>query len=134
MTDIKMKGLITMTNEKMTYVVALNTAIAFLNDSTFDNQEVIDKLSALRDQQVARNSAKRKPTAKQIADKQARAELGEQVLDILRNSASLMTVSDICSALGGDYSTQKISAVIKTLGASVEREVDKRKAYYKIAG
>ena len=123
-----------MTNEKMTYVVALNTAIAFLNDSTFDNEEVIEKLTALRDQTIKRNSAERKPTAKQKATAEANAVLGEEILDILRNSACLMTVSDLCSALDAQYSTQKISAVLKALGASVEREMDGRKAYYKIAG
>ncbi len=114
----------------MTYVDALNLAIAALNG----NEEAIAKLTTLRAQIVKRNTAERKPTAKQKALAEERAELGEQVLDILRNSASLMTVADICSALGGDYSTQKISAVLKALGASVEREVDKRKAYYRIAG
>jgi len=113
----------------MTYVDALNLAIASL-----DNAEAVAKLTTLRDQTIKRNTAERKPTAKQKALAEERAELGVQVLDILRNSASLMTVADICSALGGDYSTQKISAVLKALGASVEREVDKRKAYYRIAG
>ena len=128
MTNINYERIDTMMNEKMTYVVALNTAIAFLNDSTFDNQEVIDKLTALRDQTIKRNTAERKPTA------EANAVLGEEILDILRNSACLMTVSDLCSALDAQYSTQKISAVLKALGASVERVVDGRKAYYKIAG
>lgn len=131
MTDIKMKGLITMTNSKMTYVSALSYVLDNCNLPT----DVAEKLVALHDQQVKRNSAERKPTAKQIADKQARAELGEKVLDILRNSASpLVTVAEICAALGGEYSTQKISAVLKSLGTAVEREVDKRKAYYRIAG
>ncbi len=134
MTDINYERTDTMMNEKMTYVVALNTAIAFLNDSTFDNEEVIEKLTALRDQTIKRNSAERKPTAKQKATAEANAVLGEEILGILRNSACLMTVSDICSALDGAYSTQKVSAVLKALGASVERVVDGRKAYYKIAG
>jgi len=113
----------------MTYVDALNIALASVSD-----EEAIAKLTALKEQIVKRNSADRKPTAKQKAQAEANEALGERVLAVLSASPSLMTVSEIVSALGDEgLSTQKVSAIIKSLGAKVERHVDKRKALYKVA-
>ncbi len=118
-----------MMNSKVTYVDALS----FVLDSCDLPVEISEKLSVLKGQIVRRNSAERKPTAKQRANAEANALLGENILTILKTNGGQMTVSEICEVLGGEVSTQKVSAVIKSLGSAVERSVEKRKAYYKVA-
>ena len=48
----------------ITYFVALDTAIKFLEDNEFDNKEVIDKLVALRKQKSTKNTAGKKSEAR----------------------------------------------------------------------
>lgn len=96
--------------EKLTYVVALSTAISALSADPA-MAEVVAKLSALRDQQVKRNSGERKPTAKQLEN----AELKEVVLSVL--TAEPSTVTEI---MGRDprlsvLSNQKVSALVNAL-------------------
>lgn len=124
-----------MMNSKVTYVDALNVAIEELSRNGVDPEYApfVEKLEALKGQIVRRNSAERKPTAKQRANAEANALLGENILTILKTNGGQMTVSEICEVLGGEVSTQKVSAVIKSLGSAVERSVEKRKAYYKVA-
>ena len=118
-----------MMNSKVTYVDALS----FVLDSCDLPADISEKLSALKGQIVRRNSAERKPTAKQRANAEANAALGEEIYDVLADVGVPMTVADIKEHLKGDYSTQKISAVLKSLGSGVARTVDKRKAYYSLA-
>jgi hypothetical protein len=122
-------------NSKVTYIDALNIAIEELSRGGIDPEYIpfVEKLEALKTQIAKRNSAERKPTAKQRANAEANALLGENILTILRTNGGKMTVSEICEVLGGEVSTQKVSAVIKSLGSAVERSVEKRKAYYKVA-
>lgn len=124
-----------MTNSKVTYVDALNVAIDELSRGGIDPEYApfVEKLEVLKGQIIRRNSAERKPTAKQRANAEANALLGENILTILKTNGGQMTVSEICEVLGEGYSTQKVSAVIKSLGSAVERSVEKRKAYYKVA-
>ena len=49
----------------ITYFVALDTAIKFLEDNEFDNKEVIDKLVALRKQKATKNTAGKKSAARE---------------------------------------------------------------------
>ncbi len=116
-------------NSKVTYVDALS----FVLDSCDLPVEISEKLSVLKGQIVRRNSAERKPTAKQRATAEANEMLGEMILEILSDGKP-RTVSEIqCGFDEGNYSTQKISAVLKSLGSAVTRTVDKRKAYYSLA-
>ena len=62
--------------DTMTYVDALNVAIATLSDA-----DAVEKLTALRDQYVKRASAERKPTAKQTEN----AGIKTQILDDIHN-------------------------------------------------
>ena len=108
---------------KMTYVDALNYAIANLTDET-----VVEKLTALRDQQVKRNSADRKPTKAQVAN----IALQDKVMAVLTDKP--MTVTEIMAqdAELSALSNQKVSALVNALveaGRAV-KAVEKRKSYF----
>ena len=116
--------------EKLTYVVALNTAIAALTADPA-MAEVVAKLTALRDAQVKRNSAERKPTKVQVAN----LALADEVREVLRNAPEALTVTEIMGrsdALSG-LSNQKVSAVIRGMGAEVIKVTDKRVSKFTLA-
>lgn len=116
--------------EKLTYVVALSTAISALSADPA-MAEVVAKLSALRDQQVKRNSAERKPTAKQLAN----LSLADEVREVLRNAPEALTVTEIMGrsdTLSG-LSNQKVSAVIRGMGAEVTKVTEKRVSKFRLA-
>ena len=112
---------------KMTYVVALNTAIAALTADPAMT-EVVEKLTALRDQTEKRNSAERKPTKAQLANEGLKAKVAEvltadpaTVTEIMARDAELATLSN-----------QKVSALVNALvdeGKAV-KTVEKRKSYF----
>jgi len=116
--------------EKLTYVVALNTAIATLSADPAMT-DVVEKLTALRDAQVKRNSADRKPTKTQ----QANDLLKDKVLAVL--TADPATVTEIMTrdpeltAL----SNQKVSALINALvrDGKVLKIPDGRKSTFALA-
>ena len=97
-----------MTNTKMTYVAALTFAIENLTDAPAD---VIEKLTALKEQTEKRNSADRKPTKTQVANE----HLKDVVLSVLTSDpctvSELMTRSAELSTL----SNQKVSALVNAL-------------------
>lgn len=114
--------------EKMTYVAALNYVLTNCTDLP---TEVAEKLTALKAQTEKRNSADRKPTAKQIAN----ADLSEKVVAVLSTSADPLTVTEIMArdeALSA-LSNQKVSALIRLLGARVVKTVDKRVSKFSLA-
>ena len=110
-----------MTNSKMTYIDALNFAIENLTDTA-----VVEKLTALRDQQVKRNSADRKPTKTQLENE----ELKDYVRQVLTDNAQPMTVSEIMakSATLSALSNQKVSALVNAMvrDGHVAKVPDKR--------
>ena len=110
--------------DTMTYVDALNVAIATLSDA-----EAVEKLSALRDQYVKRASAERKPTAKQTENAGIKTQiLGELEADVL------YTAGDVAKLFEG-LTVQRVSALLTQLvndGALV-KTVDKRKSFYSLA-
>ena len=109
---------------KLTYVSALDVAINAVSDDA-----VKEKLTALKAQIEKKNSAERKPTKAQIAN----AELRDKIVTLLRASANAMTASEIADAFG--VSNQKVTALMTALleDEVVQREVIKRKAYFKVA-
>ena len=112
---------------KMTYVAALNTAIAALTADPAMT-EVVAKLTALRDQTEKRNTADRKPTKAQLANEALKAK----VVEVL--NADPATVTDLMGrdAELGALSNQKVSALVNALvdeGRAV-KTVEKRKAYF----
>ena len=116
--------------EKITYVVALSTAIATLSADP-SMTEVVAKLTALRDQQVKRNSADRKPTKTQLAN----LELADEIRKVLSVTSDPLTVTEIMarSEVLSALSNQKVSAVIRTMGAEVVKTTDKRVSKFQLA-
>lgn len=113
--------------EKMTYVKALETAIA----CSALTDEVRGKLTALRDQQVKRNTAEKKPTKTQ----QANELLKDKVYALLKGSENPLTVTEVL-ALADDpalTSNQKVASLLRLLKdeGKVERLEEKRKAYFR---
>ena len=111
---------------KMTYVDALNIAL------TADlPEEVKEKLTALRDQTAKRNTGDRKPTKAQLQN----AELSEVVAEVLGNAADPLTITEIMQAddrLAG-LSNQKVTAVVRSMGARIEKVADKRVNRFRLA-
>ena len=104
---------------KMTYVNALNVAINGMADG-----EAKDKLIALRAQIEKKNSADRKPTKAQVANDAMKS-------DIVAWLTEAHTATEVAENFG--VSNQKASALLTALvkAGTVERTVDKRKAYFK---
>lgn len=75
-------------------------------------------------------SGDRKPTANQKENEVIKASILEALAD-----GEQKTVTNVVKALGGVYTNQKISALMRQLVADnkVEKVVDKRKSYFKIA-
>ena len=109
---------------KMTYVTALDVAINVVEDG-----EVKDKLIALKAQIAKKNSAERKPSKTQAANEQTKAEM----IAYLTTQDEGKTATEIAEAFG--ISNQKASALLTALvnDKKIEREVIKRKAYFKVA-
>ena len=113
--------------KKMTYVEALEIAIA-----TVENAEAVERLTALRDATIKRNSADRKPTKTQEANEALKAEILEYLAD-----GTARTVTEIMAGVPSleGASNQKVASLVRQLkdsGALVREEV-KRKAYFKVA-
>ena len=105
---------------KMTYVSALDVAINAVSDT-----EVRDKLRALRSQIAKKNSAERKPTKAQVANDALKGEMLSFLVDA-------HTATEVAEQFG--VSNQKASALLTAMvkGGTVERFVEKRKAYFKV--
>jgi hypothetical protein len=114
--------------KKMTYVEALNFAITSLEG----NEEVVERLTALRDATIKRNSADRKPSKTQAENESIKAE----ILAVLADGTA-RTVTEIMGEVPAlaNASNQKASALVGQLKESglVTRELIKRKAYFKVA-
>lgn len=115
---------------KMTYVTALATAIETL--SPMENMsEVVEKLTALKAQTEKRNSGERKPTKAQTQN----LELSEIVAEVLMASPDPLTITEIMGRddrLSG-LSNQKVTAVVRSMGARVEKVADKRVNRFRLA-
>ena len=113
--------------KKMTYVEALNIAIA-----TVDNEEAVERLTALRDATVKRNSAERKPTKVQEANEGIKTEILEFLADGEKHTVS--EIMEGVASLNG-ASNQKAASLVRQLkdaGVLVREEI-KRKAYFHLA-
>ena len=116
--------------EKLTYVAALSAAIAALSADP-DQAAVVEKLTALKAQTEKRNAADRKPTKTQLAN----LSLADEVRAVLRGAPAPLTVTEIMGrsdALSG-LSNQKVSALIRGMGAEVVKVTDKRVSKFTLA-
>lgn len=124
--------------EKITYVVALNTAIARLNDLMEDDlAPTIEKLVDLRNATIKRNTKSDKPSAKEVAKQNADAELAESVVKVLEGATEPMTVTQIKDASEdfAEVKVQKLSAIVRKLmiDETIVRNEVKRKAVFSLA-
>ena len=110
---------------KMTYVVALDSAIACEALSA----EVREKLSALRETQVKRTHAERKPTATQTENEGFKVAILNGMEDGVGYTISelIKTIPEIA-----EVSNQRVSAIVRQMvdGGALTREEIKRKAYF----
>lgn len=111
---------------KLTYAQALEVAINAVDG------EVAEKLKALKASIEKKNASKgdRKPTKNQEENEVIKTAILEVLAD-----GKQKTVTDIIKNLDGDYTNQKISALMRQLIAEskVEKITEKRKSYFKIA-
>lgn len=112
---------------KMTYATAIDFAI-----NAIDNDEVIEKLTALKVQLAKKSSGERKPTATQ------RENVGfkDAIVNGLESSKAY-TITDIIKSIPeiSSLSNQRVSALVRQLVADgiLKREEIKRKAYFSLA-
>jgi len=110
---------------KITYTVALSTAIATLSAIEGFDPEVIAKLDALRVQTEKRNATEnRKPTKAQALT----ASLADVVKEVLAASDKPLTIAEILTAdeRFAGVSNQKMAAVLRSMADSVTKVPDKR--------
>lgn len=112
--------------EKMTYVKALDAAIATLSA---DQSEVKEKLEALKASIAKKNSAERKPTATQTANEGYK----EAILSAMESGKGY-TITDLLKAVPeiAELTNQRVSAIVRQMveAGEVSREEIKRKAYF----
>jgi predicted Rossmann fold nucleotide-binding protein DprA/Smf involved in DNA uptake len=103
----------------MTYVTAIDFAI----NAITDNDEVVEKLKALKEQIQKKNSAERKPTKTQQENEVLKNE-------IVKFLTERRTATEVADRFG--VSVNKATAMLTLLKQEgrVTREVEKRKAYY----
>lgn len=113
--------------KKMTYVEALTFAIENLQ-----NEEVVERLTALRATTIKRNTADRKPTKTQVANEEIKADIVAFLAD-----GGEYTVTEIMAGVPslGEAKPQKASALITQLknAGVIKRNEVKRKAYFSLA-
>lgn len=117
--------------EKLTYVNAINYALRAINGETLTESEkvaVAEKLIALGQSLEKRNTKSGKPTAKQVANGNTKAE----ILRILADTPDLKC-GEIAEKLG--ISGQKCSALLTQLvnTEQVTKWQDKRVTYFALA-
>lgn len=98
----------------MTYVDALTIAINAVDSET------AEKLTALKAQLMKKKSSS-KPTKAQLANEAVKDEIRE----VLGSADEPMTVSEILKAMPNEYSSQKISALLRQMGEEGTKEVVK---------
>ena len=96
-----------------------------------NNEALVEFINHEIELLTRKNSSEKKPTANQLANEKT----AEVVLQTLIDNGDRMTVTEIIKANGelGDYTNQKITALLKSLISAdkVERIEDKRKTYFK---
>lgn len=104
--------------KNMTYIIALEVAIETVTD-----EEVKNKLKALKEQIAKKNSADRKPTKTQVANE----GLKQEIVQFLTERKTATEVAEQFN-----ISVNKATALLTALkqDEKVVRVVEKRKAFY----
>lgn len=108
----------------MTYVEALETVIPMVDG------EVAEKLTALK-VQMAKKKGSSKPTKTQLENEKVK----DEILEVLAGAEEGMTCGEITKALEGEYTSQKISALLRQLvGAEkVVKSTEKKVSRFELA-
>lgn len=116
-------------NNKMTNLKALNTVLSFNDDNDVFSDDVVERLTAMRDS-LLKKSENRKPTKTQEQNEVFKAEILATLTD------SGVTVSDLQSksAILGGLSNQKVSALLRLMvdENTVVKTIDKKKSYFSL--
>ena len=119
--------------EKLTNVKALEYVI---NADFFAEipEDIQEKLTAIRDSYVKKASGNRKPTARQTANVQLRADIKDAVLA----ADAAVTASEVVAVVkandyGEEITLPRVSAQLTALvkDKEIDRFVDKKKAFFK---
>ena len=113
--------------KKMTRIEALTLAITALTDNT----EAVEVLTTIRDSIAKANSRKSdKPTKAQVANMDVKSRL-----IAIMGDGNRYTVAELVKAFDNEFSSQKLSALLRQLilSGDVVREEDKRKAVFRLA-
>lgn len=112
---------------KMTYAVAIDNAI---NGNI--TEEVKEKLEALKASLAKRASGSKSPTKIQKENEGVKAVIAE----VLSESGSKMTVTDLVSDERLPYTNQKVSALLRQMieAGIVVKTMEGKKAYFSMAG
>jgi molecular chaperone DnaK (HSP70) len=114
--------------EKITNVKALS----YVLENAELPAEIREKVEKMKAQFEKKNSAEKKPTANQVANK----ELQSAILEGMA-SGKLYTITDMIKEIPAcaTLTNQKVSAVVRAMvGISIERVEEKRKAYFRKIG
>ena len=125
-----------MTKKKLTNKIALEIAIASLEQTNiskdYSTDEITEKLKGMIAQLEKKSGSERKPTATQVANEGYKA----LILDFL--TSEKMTVSDIIKAIPefDGFTPQKVAPLVKSLldAGFVEKKVEKGRSYFCKAG
>ena len=124
------------TNEKkMTKVNALTIALEMVEKSTHAEKDAVAEKIRKEIENLSKKSGVGKPTAKQTAN----MNLGELVVEYLRNNPTeRFTVTELMKNVDGlpaEITNQKLTALFRldNVKPFVERIMDKGKAYYQYA-
>ena len=121
-----MKEVMNMTEKKMTKREYINRILTYAHDE--DKQYLLHELELLD----KKNSAERKPTAKQVANEGIKSAIGEWMEQGVSYDAA--TITKTCPACEG-LSVNKVSALLTQMGKDGVLSVteDKRKKLYALA-
>ena len=124
-----------MANEKkMTKATAWTIVKGIVEQSDHpQSAELIEKIENELALLAKKNSADKKPTAKQTAN----ASIQDSILDTMSAEPNrLFTITELCKEVPGlpeDMTNQRMSALVRQLiPTQIERVEDKRKAYFRI--
>lgn len=108
----------------ITYVDALNAVIPMVDG------EVAEKLEALK-AQMAKKRTSSKPTKTQVENE----GIKEKILAVLAECDEAVTVKEILPLMDDDYTSQKISALLRQLVTSgkVVKTVEKKVSRFSLA-
>lgn len=120
-----------MMNKKMTNAQALEIALEVMKETDTEKYaEVIEKLDKMLVQVNKKSSANRKPTVTQLENEGLRTKIAEYLTD----TGKRLTVSEMMKEIEGleELSNQRVTSLATSLykEGKIEREVEKRKAYF----